>query len=65
MAPSVIEKAQLSFSFNDKDIDTTKIDDPQSESEIVDHDDYPDGGLRAWLIVLGVCAILTCFMAVI
>jgi hypothetical protein len=44
-----------SSSSADKEFESLK---PQDMSQIctkpIDHDDYPDGGLRAWLIVLGV-----------
>ncbi|KAF9447586.1 MFS general substrate transporter [Macrolepiota fuliginosa MF-IS2] len=44
----------------DKDTDTIELD--ASQLEISDHDDYPDGGMRAWLVVLGVCIAITDFM---
>ncbi|KXN87188.1 ATP-dependent RNA helicase eIF4A [Leucoagaricus sp. SymC.cos] len=50
---SLSEKAQPSFRSHEKDAETIKGDDSQDNATICDHDDYPDGGLRAWLIVLG------------
>lgn len=61
MAVNPAEKPQPSFSSNEKDVEicTTKDGNIQSSTEIADQDeDYPDGGLRAWLIVLGVCIAL-------
>lgn len=49
MSLNVAEKAPSSISLDHKDI-VTEVEDPR----IVDFDDYPDGGLRAWSIVLGV-----------
>ncbi len=45
-----------SYSSDEKDIDldATRNESALPGTEITDHDDYPDGGLRAWLIVLGV-----------
>lgn len=53
MTLNVASKAPSSISSDDKDIGRTKVEDPQS-GKIADPDNYPDGGLRAWSIVLGV-----------
>ncbi|KAF9448304.1 MFS general substrate transporter [Macrolepiota fuliginosa MF-IS2] len=61
MLPIDTEKARTSLSSNDEDVDSIKTDDLRSGIGITDHDDYPDGGLRAWTIVLGTvcCTIAT------
>ncbi|KAF9450277.1 MFS general substrate transporter [Macrolepiota fuliginosa MF-IS2] len=64
--PSVVTQdlaRPSSLSSSDKDTDTIKTDDsrPSLEGGATDHDDYPDGGPRAWSIVLGTacCTIAT------
>lgn len=42
----------MSRNSGQKDIETADLD---GQPDVIDHDDYPDGGLRAWLVVLGVC----------
>lgn len=49
---TAIERSSVS---PEKDAEDAKNDPSITNVVIVDHDDYPDGGLRAWLIVLGVC----------
>lgn len=52
-----IERAPSSCDTPDKEADTTKSSHSElPRAEVVDYDDYPDGGLRAWLIVFGVGA---------
>jgi len=43
---------EMSRNSGQKDIETADLD---GQPDVIDHDDYPDGGLRAWLVVLGVC----------
>ncbi|KAF9448297.1 MFS general substrate transporter [Macrolepiota fuliginosa MF-IS2] len=50
LSQSVTEEALSSI---DNDDNMTKMDHLHSETKTADHDDYPDGGLRAWLIILG------------
>jgi len=43
---------EMSRNSRKKDVEVADLD---GQPDIIDHDDYPDGGLKAWLVVLGVC----------
>ncbi|KXN82270.1 Riboflavin transporter MCH5 [Leucoagaricus sp. SymC.cos] len=45
--------AQQALNSCERDAETVKFDNSIEDIAIHDHDDYPDGGLRAWLIVVG------------
>jgi len=43
---------EMSRNSRKKDLEVASFD---GHPDNIDHDDYPDGGLKAWLVVLGVC----------
>jgi len=43
---------EMSRNSRKKDLEGADFD---GHPDDIDHDDYPDGGLKAWLVVLGVC----------
>jgi len=42
---------EMSRTSGEKDLEVAGLDD---QPDNIDHNDYPDGGLKAWLVVLGV-----------
>lgn len=61
MTVNAAKKAQSSLTSKEGDIDVCTIQDKNIPpgTGITDQDDnYPDGGLRAWLVLFGVCTTL-------